>query len=219
MLYLAATAGISLGLSPVTQTHKIYSDLPENINPLQHYVFYSHGKIVEGNNPKPDHSQWGIYKFPAVKAQLADPSYTLIAPHRPKNVNAKDAAQQLANSVNQLLSQGVKAKNISLVGFSRGGAITLLAAQFLQSPKLNVVLLASCLPWMEKNGNYRLIGSVFSIYETSDTVGSCKALEEQSTEVVTFTELAITTGLSHGAFYSPNPVWLVPLKNWLKRPL
>tara|TARA_B100000767_G_C19741915_1_gene526609 strand:- start:72 stop:653 length:582 start_codon:yes stop_codon:yes gene_type:complete len=193
--------------------------LPEKINPLQHYVFYSHGKIVEGNNPKPHHLEWGMYNFPAVKAQLADSSYTLIAKHRAKNINAKDAAEQLAKSVNQLLSQGVKAQNISLVGFSRGGGITILAAQLLQLPQLNVALLASCLPWMKNNDSYRLIGSIFSIYETSDTVGSCKVLVEQSTEVSTFKELAITTELSHGAFYSPNPVWLVPLKQWLKRPL
>jgi hypothetical protein len=210
---------VNLGVNTVTNAQQIYTNLPEKINPLQRYVFYSHGKIVEGNSPKPHHSKWGLYNFPAIKAQLADSSYTLIAKHRAKNINAQDSAKQLANSVNQLLSQGVKAKNISLVGFSRGGGITMLAAQLLQSPQLNVALLASCLPWMKNNDNYRLIGSVFSIYETSDTVGSCKALEEQSTDVITFKELAITTGLSHGAFYSPKPVWLVPLKQWLKRPL
>ena len=160
-----------------------------------------------------------MYNFPAIKAQLADPNYTLIATHRAKNIKVKDAAEQLANSVNQLLRRGVKAKNISLVGFSRGGAITILAAQLLQSPQLNVALLASCLPWMKNNDSYRLIGAVFSIYETSDTVGSCQFLLKQSTEVSIFKELTITTNRSHGAFYSPNPVWLTPLKQWLKRPL
>ena len=95
-------------LVTVTLAQQLYSGLPEKINPLQHYVFYLHGKIVEGNNPKPHHSQWGMYNFPAVKAQLADASYTLIAPHRPKNVNAKDAAEQLANNVNHLLNHGLR---------------------------------------------------------------------------------------------------------------
>jgi len=206
-------------LNPTTQAQQIYPHLPEKITPIQHYVFYSHGKIVEGNNAKPYHPDWGMYNFPAIKAQLADPNYTLIATHRAKNIKVKDAAEQLANSVNQLLRRGVKAKNISLVGFSRGGAITILAAQLLQSPQLNLALLASCLPWMKNNDSYRLIGAVFSIYETSDTVGSCQFLLKQSTEVSIFKELAITTNRSHGAFYSPNPVWLTPLKQWLKRPL
>ena len=45
----------------------IYSQFPTEIDPHGHYVFYSHGFIVEGTNPKPVHKTFGVYDFVAVK--------------------------------------------------------------------------------------------------------------------------------------------------------
>ena len=42
----------------------VFETFPNEIKPDEKYVFYSHGYIVEGSNPKPVHPEWGIYDFP-----------------------------------------------------------------------------------------------------------------------------------------------------------
>ena len=188
---------------------------PSNINTAEHYVFYSHGYIVEGDNPTPTHPRWGVYNFPSIQKALDNNSYTLIAHHRPKGVNPIDYAKRLAGEVEQLINAGVPAENITLTGFSRGGAITILAANELKNSRVNVVILAGCAGLINDKRDIQLYGRVLSIYETSDDVGSCNLLEARSPMLREFKEIAISTGKEHGAFYRPIDEWLVPLKSWI----
>ena len=110
---------------------EIHSELPKHIDPEGKYVFYSHGLIVEGDNPRPEHSRWGVYDFPKIKNKLSDPNYQLIAYHRASGTQAEDFAKQLADDVLHLIAHGVKPRNIALIGFSRGGVITLLVSNLL----------------------------------------------------------------------------------------
>lgn len=188
---------------------------PNNINTAEHYVFYSHGFIVEGDDPTPIHPRWGVYDFPSIQKALDDDSYTLIAHHRPKGVSPIDYAKRLAGEVKQLITLGVPPENITLTGFSRGGAITILAANELKNAKINVVILAGCAGLINRKRDIQLYGRVLSIYETSDDVGSCNLLEARSPMLREFKEIAISTGKEHGAFYRPIDEWLVPLKRWI----
>lgn len=193
----------------------IHMDLPEKPDPSQKYVFYSHGYIVEGEDERPQHPRWGMYDFPLVKEKLRDDSYQLIAHHRPKNTNPVEYAKNLAKKVNFLIESGVPPENITLIGFSRGGAITILASNELKNSQLNFVILAGCASWAKNNPELKLYGRILSIYETSDQVGSCNFMKERSNEIINFTELSISTGKEHGAFYLPREEWLMPLKQWL----
>lgn len=193
---------------------EINTDFPEKVDPSQKYVFYSHGYIVEGEDEKPVHPKWGMYDFPLVKEKLSDDSYQLVARHRPKNTNPVEYAKNLANEVNLLIQSGVPPENIALIGFSRGGAITIMASNELKNSQLNFVILAGCASLVKNNPKLELYGRILSIYETSDQVGSCNFMKERSNEI-SFTELAISTGKEHGAFYLPREEWLVPLKQWL----
>jgi hypothetical protein len=130
----------------------------------------------------------------------------------------------LSNDVKKLISLGVKPRNISLVGFSRGGEITILASNDLQNLNVNIILLASCssfmkddkrFSFMKDDKRFKVHGKVFSIYETSDMVGSCQFLNNQSTNVSSFKEISISTGKEHGAFYKPISEWIKPVKMWL----
>lgn len=121
----------------------------------------------------------------------------------------------MSNDVQKLISLGVKPQNISLVGFSRGGEITILASHHLQTPNVNIILLASCASFMKGRELFKVYGKVFSIYETSDMVGSCHFLINQSSHVSSFHEISISTGKEHGAFYKPIPEWIKPVKKWL----
>lgn len=195
---------------------KIYTELPQHINPADKFVFYSHGLIVEGDNPRPEHPRWGVYDFPAVVKALSDPRYNLIAFHRPKHTDPVAYAKKLSAQVRHLMDQGVPASNISLVGFSRGGFITVLASNELKNTELNFVIIAACTTNLTLRNDISVYGHFYSIYETSDTVGSCSQLTTKNyNTLASVQELIISTGKEHGAFYQPRIEWVGSLKWWL----
>ena len=196
---------------------EIYTELPAKIEVNAKYVFYSHGFIVEGTNERPVHKAWGVYDFPAVKKALVDKDHHLIAFHRAKKTEPYQYAKSLANQVRKLIKAGVGAENITVMGFSRGGAITIATSNELANSKVNFIILAGCGGFIAKNPAMKLHGRVLSIYETSDQVGSCQYVVDRSKAISTFEEIAISTGKSHGAFYRPIDEWLTPVKQWLKR--
>jgi len=194
---------------------EIYSEFPQQINANEKYVFYSHGLLLEGKNVKPEHERWGVYDFLAVKKALSDPQYNLIAYHRPKNTIADQFAEKLAADVKALLDYGVKPENITLLGFSRGGEITLLANSKLRQDKVNTILLAVCGGYVKSHEEFQPYGNLFSIYEASDFAGSCEYLQDRTRELNSFKEKSINTGKEHGAFYQPLPLWLDQVKRWI----
>lgn len=193
----------------------LYTSFPEKIYPEEKYVFYSHGLIVEGDNLMPVNERWGVYDFISVRKALSDPQYNLISYHRPKNTIADEFAEKLAADVRKLIIAGVKPENITLLGFSRGGEITLLASTKLRLDKINTILLAVCGGFVKGHPEYKAYGNVYSIYETSDFAGSCQFLKDRNNKVHSFQETAISTGKEHGAFYQPLAEWIVPIKSWL----
>ena len=203
-------------LSSSCIANNIFENFPREIKSNEQYVFYSHGLIVEGQNPMPINPRWGMYNFPEIKTALSDDSYNLIAYHRPKGTDPRDFANKLADNANSLINKGVKPENITFIGFSRGGAITVLTSNFLASDKVNFVILAGCSKFVKNNSELEVFGNIFSVFETSDGVGSCQFLIDRSKKVKTFKEISITTGKEHGAFYNPLPERIIPVKMWLK---
>lgn len=218
ILKVAVFTTIFFTISPVKNVLAggLFEHLPEKIHSDEKYVFYSHGRIVEGTNPTPINTRWGLYDFPKIKAALTSEQYNLIAYHRAKNTKPRDFAHKLANDVKSLIKQGVKPENISLVGFSRGGEITILASSYLKLPTINIVLLGTCNSFMKGHAEFTVVGNVHSIYETTDGNGSCQFLVAQSAQVKNMQEIAISTGKEHGAFYLPLAEWVVPVKAWLE---
>lgn len=197
--------------------NNIFVSFPDNINKNEKYVFYSHGFIVEGENSTPVHPRWGMYDFPKIKETLSNEEHNLIAYHRAKNTNPKDFAQKLVGDAKHLIKKGVKPENITFIGFSRGGYITALVSNLLARTDVNFIILAGCGQYMKNTKELTLYGNIHSIFEMSDNlVGSCKFLIERSENVNIFNEIAINTGKEHGAFYTPEPEWIVPVNKWLK---
>ncbi len=215
-IYIAGLLASAI-LSLPSYATKIYEKFPEKIQANEKYVFYSHGFIVEGENPRPVSPRWGIYEFPKIKAALANEAYNLIAYHRPSKTQPNEFAKKLGADVNHLIKHGVRPENITLVGFSRGGEITVLTSNYLKLSKVNIALLGTCSNFIKDKANYKVVGNVYSIYETSDGNRSCQFLIDQSEMVDSLEEISISTGEEHGAFYRPMPQWIEPLKAWLKR--
>jgi dienelactone hydrolase len=213
VLLLAFSMLVPIGASAV----ELYDRFPDSIQAGERYVIYSHGLIVEGDDPKPVSPKYGQYDFPAIKQALFDQGgFNLIAYQRPKSAD-DSYADMLQSWVQRLLDAGVKPSRITLVGFSRGAQLTALASNGLASAGINTALMAICEDGEVSHApRLNLGGNLLSIYETSDDLGSCGKLAARS-HLKSFKEVAISTGKKHGAFFQPLPEWIAPLKQWIAK--
>ncbi|MEO0575184.1 MAG: alpha/beta hydrolase [Pseudomonadota bacterium] len=201
-----------------TVAGNVFADFPSHVDADASYVVYSHGLIVEGENPTPVHPRWGTYDFPAIKAALAEKGdFHLVAHHRSKGTDVSLYVERLSNWVRTLVEAGVAPERITLIGFSRGGEITARASNQLRPLPINTILLATC--WergVQDEPAITLTGRLLSIYETTDVALSCEKLAERSGKLIDFEEVVISTGKEHGAFFRPDPSWVDPLLSWLR---
>jgi hypothetical protein len=204
--FLALIVLIPIGARAV----ELYDRFPDSIHAGERYVVYSHGLIVEGDDPKPVSPKYGQYDFPAIKQALfSEGGFNLIAYQRPKSAD-DSYADTLQSWVRRLLDAGVKPSRITLVGFSRG-------ANSLASAGINTALMAICEDGEVSHApELNLGGNLLSIYETSDELGSCRKLAARS-HLRSSEEVSISTGKKHGAFFQPLPEWIRPLKAWIAK--
>ena len=66
-----------LSLNHNAYTGEVLDRLPIQSDKDSQYIFYSHGRIVEGVDTRPIHPRWGVYDFPAVTAALITKSIAL----------------------------------------------------------------------------------------------------------------------------------------------
>ncbi|MCI5045239.1 MAG: alpha/beta hydrolase [Aquisalinus sp.] len=194
---------------------QVYEAYPDKVDPDGTYLFYVHGFILEGANPRPVHSEFGVYDFPAIKQALAVGDINIIAYHREAGTDPVAHALMLVEKVQNLRAAGVPASNITLAGFSRGGFIAAYVSYLLKDAPVNTVIMAGCAGWVQERPDIELNGAVLSIYEVTDFVGSCNDLATRSQNLYSYNEIKIETGRSHGAFYQPDPAWVSPLKDWV----
>ena len=198
---------------------QVYEQFPSRIHADQRYVIFLHGLIAEGTDPRPVHPENGVYDFPAIKQALFnDGGFNLIAQQRPKDADIGTFAAMLERWVRQLLAAGVPASRITIVGFSRGSYITAVAADRLRETGIHTALLGSCSNGDVTTSGAPLVlgGDLLNIYETTDSVRECGVLAKRS-HLTSFKEVAITTGMKHGAFFQPRPDWIDPLKAWIRQ--
>jgi pimeloyl-ACP methyl ester carboxylesterase len=197
----------------------VHDQFPAKIHADQRYVFFLHGLIAEGTDPRPVHPENGVYDLPAIKqAIFQNGGFNLIAQQRPKNADIGTYTAMLEHWVRQLVAAGVPASRITIVGFSRGSYITAHAADRLRETGIHTALLGSCsngdLP--TRGAPLVLGGDLLNIYETTDAVRECGVLAKRS-HLTSFKEVAITTGKKHGAFFQPRAEWIDPLKAWIRQ--
>ena len=192
-----------LVIAPV-EAQQIVATTPAAPDPTETYVIYLHGRIVEDLGPRPTDSRFGLYDYPAILEALASKGATVISSQRPSGTNVNEYAGVVIAQVEELIQLGVPPEQVVVVGFSKGGDIAIHASSFLRRPQVRFVLLAACWP-RPAEPQLRLTGRVLSIYETSDSLAgdSCKPLAQHPEAPQSFREMSISTGLSHGAFYTP----------------
>lgn len=188
---------------------------PAAPEPDARYVFYVHGRFVEEHGSQATDPRWGPYEYQAILDSLAAPGFVVISEARPAGTDMRAYAQKLADQVRTLLRAGVPPQHVTVVGFSKGGGISMIASSMLQNPRINFVFIAACGRTMFEWPGLRPSGRVLSIYDASDDVRSCEPLWDASNLPAEYRELELHTGRGHGAFYQPRPEWLDPIEAWI----
>jgi hypothetical protein len=219
MAALSALCAPSLTAQPTAiAAGSVLTELPQRPDPATRYVVYLHGRIVEEQGRAAVSTEFGAYQFDAILAALARPGIAVIGEVREKDADAKRTATHIATGVERLIDAGVPARNVTVLGASKGALIAMLASTALAQRDVGWILLGSCNEWVTKNFEIALHGRVLSIYESSDETGrSCGSIFEQSPDVARRHEIRLDTGLRHGYLYRPLDEWVKPALAWIER--
>ncbi len=199
------------------QEARILSDVPASVDPAADYLIYLHGRIIEVRGRRPTHPAFGVYEYDAILRAFAEHGFVVISEARPADTRIDGYARKVAGQVRRLIEAGVPPAHITVVGFSKGGMITVAASSLLKLAGVRYVVLAGCTSGVLRDERLALTGRVLSIHEASDNIGlSCAPLFARSPGAGEKREIEISTGLRHGAFYRPRAEWLDPIFAWLR---
>ena len=157
---------------------------------------------------------YGTYEYDAILDSLRRPGLVVLSEQRPAGTASDSFAIHVARQVDSLIRIGVSPGAITVIGFSKGGWIAILASSRLQNTAVSFVFMAACGPWAFEP-DLHVAGRLLSLYETSDTLGvSCAPLFALRTPGSSTREIALSLGLGHGTFFQPRPDWLAPVIAW-----
>jgi len=201
---------------PARISGKVYHAMPQIIDPDARYLIFLHGSLLEEEGTDATHPDYGRYAYDEIIEGLRVPDTNVISVIRPPDTKIKRYAARVVDQIEELLQAGVSPSHITVIGFSKGGNIAILASAELENETLNFGLLGACGEWLETVPESAMMGRVLSIYDTGDeSAGSCQSLFDRSKHGLTASEVVMSTEAGHGAFYNPDPAWLEPLRAWL----
>ena len=197
-------------------------EFPVRIDPDKQYMFYLHGKIIEDQGLSAISPDFGEYEYQAILEQLAGYGFVVISEQRTKDTEGVAYARKISSQIKTLIEAGVPARNITVVGASKGGAIAIYISYFLEDDEVNFVLLAICHPdYVSELIQDEIIlhGNVLSIFDKTDEfAGSCQKLFSFSggKGLSKSAEVVLDIGLGHGMLYQPLDEWMLPVVQWAK---
>lgn len=180
------------------------------------YVIYLHARIVEDAGiRRPTDPTFGTYEYDAILDSLRRPGFVVLSEQRPPRTNSDSFAAHVAQQVDSLLRLGVAPEAITVIGFSKGGWIAILASSRLHNPAISFVFMGACGPWAFERPDLHVTGRLLSLYETSDSLGvSCAPMFARRGAGSQVREIALSRGLGHGTFFQPRAAWLAPAMAW-----
>lgn len=200
----------------------VLRDVPEKIDAGARYLFYLHGRIVETGGVRPRHERHGFYEYEEILRALAARGFHVISEPRPADTEHLAYARKVTGQIERLLASGVPARNVTVVGASKGGVIAVFTSTMLKNRDVNFVVLAGC----SGSGAYEQFkvnfhGRVLSIYDTADEFGgpdgrrlSCAKFYKQSTGLTEGRVIEVKLGVGHGLLYKPFKEWVEPAVEW-----
>ncbi|MEP4377918.1 MAG: hypothetical protein ABJ215_17415 [Alphaproteobacteria bacterium] len=222
-LMIAATALLVATFSTPAFAGAIHKDVPEKVDPDKRYLIYLHGAWLESHALSEPHPKRGLYQYEKILAELAARDFEVISELRVGKPNPRKYTRtRVIPQVNALLAKDVPPNRITVVGFSKGGMMTLVLSAQAKMPALNIVNLAGCgkgrfraaYDSFLKNDAAKMQGRMLSLYDPADLIaGTCAEAAMLGTRLK-MTEEALKPGKGHGTFYSPNPAWLDRIASW-----
>lgn len=190
--------------------------VPESPDPEGRYLFYLHGRIVEEQGPNAVSAEHGPYEYAAIVRQLAEAGFTVIGEVRARDTDPEAYADAVAAQIGRLLDAGVRPRDVTVLGASKGAVIAMLVSTRLAA-RVRYVLLANCNEYILGTFSPRLHGDVLSIYDADDPLGqTCQPLFERSPELGERREIRLDTGLGHGFIFRPLEAWVRPALAWAR---
>jgi hypothetical protein len=205
----------------LAQPGSSYEDVPPSIDASRKYLFYLHARIVEMQGRRAESRVHGRYRYDDIVKALADRGLVVISEVRPANTTLA-YGRKVAGQVRALRAAGVPPENITVTGFSKGGALSIVASAESDEPRVNFVVMAGCgigrfepvYKELLREFAPRMQGRVLSIYDEADReAASCQEAFARASGLE-YKEIKLNTGLGHGLFYRPDKVWLDPVSDW-----
>lgn len=195
----------------------VYGQKPELKN--KQYVFFLHNKFLEDHPAEEAHPKYGIVEYEKMLHQLKDSSNVILFEKRKPNTDPVKYALKIKKQIDRLIKKGVKAENITVVGTSQGGYIAQYISYYEKNAELKFVFIGASFKddSLEKDENFRLYGKILSITEKSDD-GHVPLSKEQRlirSDIKTFKEMELNTGLNHGFLFKALDAWIIPTKEWI----
>jgi hypothetical protein len=180
------------------------------------YLIYLHGRIIEEQGRQAVSPEFGRYEYDKILDAFVSRGFTVIAELRGPDAG-EPFAEKVAGQVRALLRAGVPADHVTVVGFSKGGGLTVAAAARAAEPGVSYAVLAGCSQeqaWVARWAP-AVRGRMLSVFDRSDRFKpSCAPLFASAKGLSATKEVALNTGLDHGLFYAPRTEWLDPLVAW-----
>jgi len=214
-LFLISCGCFAEDLPAENVTRRIFGEMPEEIDPSARYLFYLHGRIIEGKGVRPTHPKFGVYEYQEILEAFADFGFVVISEVRRSGADVPIWADRVAGQVRRLIDGGVPPAHITVVGFSKGGVIAIFASAELANDRVNFVFMGACGPWLKEKTDLVPHGRMLALRESSDNlVGSCTKLFDRRDAEVDRREEVTHLGGGHGAYYRPRPEWVDEVVGW-----
>lgn len=193
----------------------VLSAVPEFLDPSADYLIYLHGAIIEDQGMQPTHPQYGTYHYAEILQAFADRGFTVISEARPSGTRPDVYADLVIAQIRRLVDGGVPEDHVTVVGFSKGGVIALLASRIIGRDRVCWIIQAGCGPWIDRLPDFVPRGRILSQIDRADDVAqSCSNLFARMPEGAVFDENTLSLDSGHGAFYSVSPEWFEAAVEW-----
>ncbi len=190
--------------------------VPDSPDITRKYLFYLHGRIVEGSDGRPISSEYGPYEFYEILEAFSNEGFIVISEIRQKNTDPQSYSKKVEAWIAHLIGKEVPPKNISIVGASKGGNIAARISSALQEPDIRYVILAGLFAGPESKRGLKLSGRVLSLHDSSDRFPIPPEDYFMKSPKLQAKKIIITnTGLGHGLLYRPHKEWLSKALSWI----
>jgi hypothetical protein len=187
-----------------------------NVQNDKKYIYYLHGRIIEIQGKNAVSEVYGKYEFDSIVNALRDSNTEVIAEIRTENVDYLQYANKISKEIDSLLNLGIKSKDITVIGASKGAIIASTISNINTNP-INYIFFAGNNDYQEEHNDWKFHGQVLCFYDESDTKAgkNYDFWKNKPNYTTKFEQIKIDKKLGHGFLYKPYKDWVEPTKKWI----